>query len=276
VGLTSSAFAIVLQKTAFVTANLFKHEYLGDPPYAHIDLSVLQERLIAFAKRCQFILLPLLGSAGVAVLKRDARYMLGWVVEGPWLLVNLLAAQQLKSTFDIYTGFPFVGSIFWLGAYARATTPVPHGRVWLAPLVVVSALSTLGIAMAHPGSVRRILTLAAWPVDVPYEPIAGFAARLERDPNVHGYLLVDHAMAAWTVEGMPASRKVDDLRHIVSFQGRDGIVFYRRSWLGPYIARFIAKSPFTNCGRIRGTQVYACLRPERALPPEFVAVALVE
>jgi hypothetical protein len=276
VGIASSAFAIVLQKTCFVTANLFKHEYLGDPPYAHIDAGVLQERLLAFAKKCRFILFPLLGSAAIAVLKRDARYLLGWLVEGPWLLVNFLAAQELKSRFEIYTGFPFVGSIFWIGAYARVTAPAKQGRAWLAPLVVVSALSSLGLEMSNSGSVKRILTQAAWPVDVAYEPIASFASRLERDPNAHGYLFVDHAMAAWTVQGMPPARKVDDLRDIVSFHGRDGIVFYRRSWLGRYIARFIAKSPFTNCGRIPDTQVYACLRPERTLPPEFVVAALVE
>jgi hypothetical protein len=276
VGVTSSAFAIILQRTGFVTANLFKHEYLGDPPFGHIDLPTLQERLVLFAKKCRFILLPLLGSAAIAAFKRDARYLLGWVVEGPWLAVNLLAAQELKSTFDIYTGFPFVGSIFWVGAYARATTLAPHARAWLAPLVVVSALSTLGLGMSLPGSVQRILRQATWPANVPYAPIASFAARLERVPNAHGHLLVDYAMAAWTLEGMPASRKVEDLRHIESFHGRDGIAFYRNSWLGPYISRFIAKSPFTSCGRIPETQVYACLRPERPLPPEFVPAALVE
>lgn len=276
VGITSSAFAIVLQKTGFTTANLFKHEYLGDPPFAHIDLATVQDRLVRFTERCRFILFPLLGSAAIAAFKRDARYLLGWLAEGPWLIINLLAAQELKSTFDIYTGFPFVGSIFWVGAYARATTPAPHARAWLAPLVIVSVLSTLGLGMSIPGSVQRILRQAAWPANVRYAPIASFAARLEHDPNAHGSLLVDYAMAAWTVEGMPASRKVEDLRHIESFHGRDGITFYRNSWLGPYIARFIAKSPFTSCGRIPDTQVYVCLRPERALPPEFVAATLVE
>jgi hypothetical protein len=274
VSIGASLAAIVLQRVFFQPAGLFQHEYLGEPAFSHISLSTVAERLAAFAESARFVLLPCLGSLVIAVRWRDWRYLLGWAVEFPWFLLNLLAAQELKSTFDIYTGFPFVGSIFWMGAYARVAVPKLAPARALSALAVTSALSAIGMASSHPAASKHILTRVAWPVDIPHRGLRAFAGRLSLDPDAHGNILVDPGIASWAIENMPAERRVFDVADVRRLDSRDGIAFFRSSSRGPMLRRLVAASPFTNCGRIPGTEVFLCARPNRALPPEFVPASL--
>jgi hypothetical protein len=274
VSLGSSLVAMVLQWALFERTQLFQHEYLGEPPFSHLTLSTLAERLTAFAESSRFVLLPWLGCLVIAVRWRDWRYLLGWAVEVPWFLLNLLAAQELKSTFDIYTGFPFVGSIFWMGAYARVAVPELARARALPALVVTSVLSAFGMASSHPTALKHILTRAAWPLDIPYQGLRAFAERVSLDPDAHGNLLVDPGIASWAIENMPAERRVFDVADVRRVDTRDGIAFFRTSSRGLMLRRFVAASPFTSCRRIPGTEVFLCARPNREFPPEFVPASL--
>jgi hypothetical protein len=274
VSLGSSLAAIVLQRAFFESAELFQHEYIGEPPLSHLTVSLLSARLTAFVESSRFILLPWLGSLAIAIRCRDFRYLLGWVVELPWFLVNLLALQELKSTFDIYTGFPFVGSIFWMGAYARAATPELGRARGLRALVVTSVLSAVGMASSHPVATRHILARAAWPLDIPHEGLRAFADRLSVDPDAYGNLLVDPGIASWAIEKLPAERRVFDVGDVRHLDTRDGIAFFGTGSRAPMLRRFVAASAFTTCGRIPGTEVFLCARPNREFPPEFVPASL--
>jgi hypothetical protein len=274
VSVGSSLVAMLLQRALFEPAQLFQHEYLGEPPLAHLTFGTLAERFAAFAESSKFVLLPWLGSLVLAVRWRDWRYLLGWTVELPWFLLNLLAAQELKSTFDIYTGFPFVGSIFWMGAYARVAAPELARARGLPALVITSVLSTLGMAGSHPAAAKHILTRAAWPLDIPHQGLRAFAGRLSLDPDAYGNLLVDPGIASWAIENLPAERRVFDVADVGGLDTRDGIAFFRTSSRGPMLRQFVAASPFTSCGRIPGTEVFLCARPHRTLPPEFVPASL--
>jgi hypothetical protein len=274
VSVGSSLAAMLLQRAFFEPARLFQHEYLGDPAFSHLTLSTLAERLGAFAESSRFVLLPCLGSVAIAVRWRDWRYLLGWAVELPWFLLNLLAAQELKSTFDIYTGFPFVGSIFWMGAYARVAAPDLARARGLRALVVTSLLAAVGMASSHPAATQHILTRAAWPLDIPHQGLRAFAGRLAADPNAHGNLLVDPGIASWAIENLPAERRVFDVADVRRLDTCDGIAFFRTGSRGPMLRRFVAASPFTSCGRIPGTEVFLCARPRHALPPEFVPASI--
>lgn len=274
VSVGSSLAAMTLQRAFFEPAQLFQHEYLGNPAFSHLTVTTIAERLTAFAKSSRFVLLPWLASLFIAVRWRDWRYLLGWCVELPWFLLNLFAAQQLKATFDIYTGFPFVGSIFWVGVYARIAAPEAARTRALTALVVTSALSAVGMASSHPSASKHILTRAVWPLDIPHHGMRSFAGRLSANPNAHGNLLVDPGVASWAIENMPAERRVFDVADVRRLDTRDGIAFFRTGSRGPMLRRFVATSPFTSCGNIPGTEVFLCARPNRPLPPEFVSASL--
>jgi hypothetical protein len=267
-GLMSVA-AFLVQKLFFQSANLFRHEYLGEPTYAHLTMATLKRRILGMPVDANFIVLPLAGTIVLAAVARDARYLLGWVVELPWLLVNLLAAQELKAQFSIYTGFPFVASIFWVGAYGQIGRTVPGKQSWLAGLAAVSALSTFGLYDSRPGPFKSIFKYASVPVDVPYADIAEFAGNLKRDPNAYGTILADPSITSWAIESMPPGRNVSELQRVVAPQDYDGIAFFRRGRLGPQIQRFVEKSEFSKCGNIPKTEIFLCTRPSRALPSPF-------
>ena len=154
----ASVACFAVQKAFFVGANLFRIEYLGDPAFHHVTAELVKKRLPLFFTEASFVAFPLLGTIAIAIVRRDARYLLGWAVELPWLLLNFFAHQELKATFTIYTGFPFIGSIFWVGVYARLSSKEPS-RGWLASLSFVSALATAGLAVvAGTGHLVNVLT----------------------------------------------------------------------------------------------------------------------
>lgn len=267
-GLASFA-AFTIQKVGFHSASLFRHEYLGDPAYAHLSLEVIRRRLAALPDDANFILLGLAGTTAVAVVARDWRYLLGWVVELPWLFVNFFAAQELKAHFSIYTGFPFVASIFWIGAYGQIGRSILGARRWLGALAIVSAMSTYGLYYSRPVPFRYLLEFSSTPADIPYGELAEFAWELEQNPDVYGAILADPGITAWAVRTMPPERSVGDVQRVVSPQSFDGIAFFKHGRLAQHIQRFVDKSGFSRCGNIAGTDVFMCVRPERELPRMF-------
>ena len=290
--LAASVVAVVVQKTFFQTANyvaavregsqaavngldLFRHEYLGIPAFAHIDGASLALRVRGFAEQARFIGLPLLVSLAIAVATRDPRYLLGWVVEIPWLLLNLLANQELKSRFGIYTGFPFVASIFWVGVYAYVRGD--SRRRTLSLLAAVALSSTIGSASSAPDAFVSFFRRATTPLPIPRAGILSFSRALRANPDTYGPIFVDHGVAAWALERLPIAARIHPAGFIrddepvtpAMLAGRDGLAFFKDGLMAPILARILADSPFSHCGRIARTDVFFCTREGRPLPPEF-------
>jgi hypothetical protein len=272
--LLASVGAIVVQRVFFEPANLFRAQYLGNPAFGHITSALLQKRLLLLPDKAAFILLPMLGTAILCGITRDPRYLFGWIVELPWFLINFLAAEELKSAFSVYTGFPFVASIFWVGAYGQVGNYVFGKQRWLAVLSVVSALSTYGLYRSHPNPFKSTIRTAMIPADVPYAELADFSSKLEQNAPGYNRLLVDRSVAAWAVKGISRDRCVGALMRVESPESFDGIAFFRRGGLGAQIPRFIDKSPFSQCGRIPQTEVFLCMRPGKELPVPFEEASL--
>jgi hypothetical protein len=264
-GLALSLSAFGIQKLFFENAELFQHEYLGTPAFGHLSPATLVDRAAKFITHARFVALPIAGTVVLAVALRDARYLLGWAAELPWLVLNLTAAQELKSTFSIYTGFPFIGSLLWVGAYARVARAGPRNS-GLGILVFVASLATIGFGWSHPRPLRFIIGSAFVPITEPYRNLARFSKSLAEDHETYGNILVDPGMASWAIEGIPAQRRIFDVRDIVSPDEADGVAFFRDGLLSPSIGRFLEKSPFSYCGRIRGSAVFLCVKDETKLP----------
>jgi hypothetical protein len=108
-----SIAGVAFQKIFFATTTL-NHIYLGSPPFHHVTSELLATRADNFIIWCKHIYYPFLATCLIAILRRDARYLLGWVATVPWFLLNILALQDVKATFFGYTAIPFVVSIFWV------------------------------------------------------------------------------------------------------------------------------------------------------------------
>ena len=64
------------------------------------ELSVIN-RLHEISAKGVDIVVPMLATGVIAFLRRDARYLLGWVVTLPWLMLNFTAYQDVKAALAV-------------------------------------------------------------------------------------------------------------------------------------------------------------------------------
>jgi hypothetical protein len=265
-----SMTAMLVQKLYFPPSDVFQSAYLGRPPYAHVTFEVFLQRFQKMFVYAGFVSYPFLATVMIAVAKRDARYLLGWLVEVPWWLVNLLAVEDLKSTFGVYTGFPFVGSLFWVAAYARCNQVDARTRYWLLPMLFAAVTANLGLFVRWPTRYLDLMKSLVVPKSLASGAVTNFASSMVKNPRTYGHLLIDPAVASWTLESIPAEDFRWHVADIRTYDGYDGATFFAREDWANATRKFLLHSPFKNCGRIRDTEVYCCLRPELPLPPQFV------
>ena len=137
----ASLASIAIQHLFFHPAGLVRSEYLGEPIYSHVDAAMLADRAREVVTTCQHIWYPFVVTCAIAAIRRDARYLLGWAVTAPWLLLNFLAVQQAKAAFFAYTGFPFVVAMFWVYLHGARLA-----RRRLRPIAAEAVLAVIALA----------------------------------------------------------------------------------------------------------------------------------
>ncbi len=280
VKLTAFAFAIsvaifVAQKKLWPGPGLFREEYLGEPTYAHLTWSEMSHRMGEVYERCGYIYAPLVVTAVIAIVRRDPRYLFGWIVELPWLLINLLAKQPLKARFELYTGFPFIASAFWVLVYAHVD--VAHAKpprfavlwTWL-PFLLVSVSSTL-VARRQAGWPGAVIDSTLVRGETDRHAIEAFANGLRANPNPTGHTRVDIPVAAWTTESMaPAQMIVGQPANGLS--GASEFYFFRHGFDSGRYPEWLAHEPaLDHCGALGVTPVRWCGRGP--LPTGFHAMS---
>lgn len=258
---------VMIQKKFFVSPEAWKHYLSGEPPYAHLNGPFLTRRVLGFFEKCAFIWAPFAIALLAAIVRRDWRYLLGWLVGIPWLLLNLTALQEIKGELSVYTGFPYVGSIFWVAAYARAgdRAPVRVGWRWAMFVGAGAGLaSLLGLDWKYSAAVESFLEDAYFPHDRNPEGIRALATDL-RDRKF-GVVRTDPAMASWGIEGawLPDLVTVADLDKGIT----SGDAF--ALWANEDSIALLVQSPFTRCGRVPRTRAVFCTHPGKPLPASVV------
>ena len=123
VGIGVTVIGSLSQKLVFHGPSIMGIVYLGDPIYSHINGAEIARRAAGFFAESKFLFYPFLATCVLAAARRDARYLLGWLAGAPWFLLNFLAAQPQKSTFEAYSGFPYIVSVFWVLLYGSVLAP---------------------------------------------------------------------------------------------------------------------------------------------------------
>ncbi len=262
-----TALGLSIQKAFFVTPDAFTHELVGHPAFAHLTSAVVWGRVVRFVRECGFVWGPFVGTILVAVVRRDARYMLGWVVTIPWFLLNFTAIQVLKSHFSIYTGFPFIGSLFWVAAYAIGAERRPWRRALL-PTSILSVLSFLGLYAGYPRVMPGVITDGIVPGARNPAGLRAFAREL-RTRREGRVVRMDPAMASWAIEAVRVGEGIGPEELRGGLVSGDAYAFFATAdSLGTYVA-----SPFPDCGRVPDTMVFYCTRPGAPHPAVVVPAA---
>ena len=88
-------------------------KFVGSPPYAHLTFDLIWERLAFIASNREYVYIPLLALALLAVLQRSLLPLIAAVSVLPWMLWHLIAKYQHAGTFFPYTMAPVMVVLFW-------------------------------------------------------------------------------------------------------------------------------------------------------------------
>lgn len=102
-------------------------KFVGSPPYAHLTIDLIWERLAFIASNREYVYIPVLMLALFAVMQRSLLPLIAVISVLPWMLWHLIAKDQLAGTFFPYTMAPVMVVIFWplASALLREMTQEP-------------------------------------------------------------------------------------------------------------------------------------------------------
>lgn len=267
VALGATIVLVAIQKKLFITVDAWEIYLAGKPAYAHLTKELLANRLARLFDRGGFIWMPFALTVLVAIIRRDARYLLGWLATLPWFVLNICALQPEKGEISTYTGFPFVAGAFWAAAYARACDRRPAASGWRWPVLLagsLGAISLLGYHAANPVGTQVTLRDGLFPAAENPGGVRAFARELRE--RGHGRVRMDLSAAAWALEAWADEEILWSPEHDDGIATADGYAFFATR----DNANALAGVPFTNCGRVARSLMFFCTRSDRPLPSSLV------
>ena len=110
-GILYSVSALTCQKLFFGEFKVV-NIYFGSS-LSHLSLDILYQRLTAIFSTKQFLWVPILTLASAAISLRSSEIALGIIAFIPWFLFNILSANPLAATFQLYFTLFFIFVVFW-------------------------------------------------------------------------------------------------------------------------------------------------------------------
>lgn len=254
------------------TGRIFRMVYSGDPAFAHVTWASLRDRVHVFVTAGRHLWLPFAATVALAVARRDPRFLLGWLVQAPWFVLNLLALQADRAAFGHYIGFPFIASLFWVLAYdtvrAHAAEAPPYRLREHALLAITSVISLAGLYSSYPAATVGLVSNSFSFRESDPAAIRSFMTKLRDEPGKWGYPLMDGTLASWTIESAIRLHVIDDNDPDSTIE--QALAFRLNGYQHPASVRHIKASHLDVCGRIPHTHIVYCTKPGRELPPELV------
>ncbi len=271
VALAISLVGMVSQKLFFHPVGRLTQAYLGDPLYSHLSMEVLADRAWRFVETNQLIYYPFLATCLIAALRRDARYLLGWVSVVPWFLFSFLAVEEVKAAFFAYGVGPLIIGVFWVYLYGAHLAPMPRrlrAGVLEAVFAVVCLSSTFGAYRAAPKALWFIAADMAVmkPQDRP--AVHAFVAAIHEHRARFGRLHADGAIATLAMQHL-APHEIWNAGMI----GVDTLAFHRDSPSQHEIMADLIANTLDVCTRVRKTGILLCTR-DRLPADTFAGLAV--
>ena len=88
-------------------------KFIGSPPYAHLTVDLILERLALIASNREYVYIPVLALSLLAIMQRSLLLLIAVISVLPWMLWHLIAKDQLAGTFFPYTMAPVMVVMFW-------------------------------------------------------------------------------------------------------------------------------------------------------------------
>ncbi|MDE2801078.1 MAG: hypothetical protein OXI94_20635 [Gemmatimonadota bacterium] len=207
-------------------------KFIGSPPYAHLTADLIVERLAFIASNREYVYIPLLALALLAVLQRSLLPLVAVVSVLPWMLWHLIAKDQFAGTFFPYTMAPVMVVMFWplSSALLREMTQEPGAarkhsdgqgeskplRFWLkfdrrhiliAALLQLILCVSLTATLTGNDNIRKTVVRDGFSFSYMDK-----IAPVDRATDITHGLIVDNAMGEFIMDSAMASLILTDVR----------------------------------------------------------------
>ncbi len=108
-----SVVAFLVRQSFSPSDDTIVWKFVGSPPYAHLTVDLILERLAFIASDREYVYIPMLALALLAVVQRSLLPLVAVVAVLPWVLWHLMAKDPLAGTFYPYTMAPVMVVMFW-------------------------------------------------------------------------------------------------------------------------------------------------------------------
>ena len=108
-----SVIAFLVRQSFSPSDNTIVWKFVGSPPYAHLTVDLIRERVAFIASNREYVYIPILALALLAILQRNLLPLIAVFSVLPWMLWHLIAKDQLAGTFFPYMMAPVMVVMFW-------------------------------------------------------------------------------------------------------------------------------------------------------------------
>ena len=208
-----SVVAFLVRQSFSPDDDIIVWKFVGSPPYAHLTVDLILERLGFIASNREYVYIPILALALLAVLQRSLLPLIAVIAVLPWMLWHLIAKDQFAGTFFPYTMAPVMVVMFWplLSALLRKMTQEMdaarrHSAQFDRRYILIAALLQLvlcvyltatltGNANVRENVVRDGFSFSYMDKIAPVDHATDITHRLIVD-NAMGEFILDEAMAS--------------------------------------------------------------------------------
>lgn len=254
--------AFAVQKLVFPTpTTAWRMPFFGAPLFHQLKEHGLRERLSWLVHGCPYITAPFVLTALLAAVRRDARYLLGWLAVTPWLIANLLAYEDGKWRLLAYVGFPCLVSLFWVYLYGALLAPRPRRLgMWSLDLVFAGmCLGSLGaLYIQYPALVQSVARAVSRRAPAHPREVRAYASAIHARPEL-GRFCVDPAVAALAVREIARGQGCDP-----GTRDTDTFAFHRDGGFDANLLVDLSANGITRCTHVLETGYFLCSKLDQA------------
>jgi hypothetical protein len=145
-----SVAAFVVKRIEFPAGDILWRSYLGQPPFHHVTVRLIGDRMRYYLTDLTYVSLPFLISLIWAWISRNPLLPVGYVAAVPWLLLSVLAVHPTPGILAYYYGFPFWLALAWPLIGLRVWSCVTGRETARWPYALLLLASLIGFQRGHP------------------------------------------------------------------------------------------------------------------------------
>ncbi|MCY3869212.1 MAG: hypothetical protein OXG87_06610 [Gemmatimonadetes bacterium] len=211
-----SVVAFLVRQSFSPSDDTIVWKFVGSPPYAHLTVDLILERLAFIASDREYVYIPMLALALLAIVQRSLLPLVAVVAVLPWVLWHLIAKDPLAGTFYPYTMAPVMVVMFWplTSALLREMTQPDAARkhsdrrhILISGLLQLVLCVSLTATLTGNANVRKSVVRDGFSFSYMNK-----IAPVDHATDITHGLIVDNAMGEFIMDSAMASLVLTDVR----------------------------------------------------------------